>query len=150
MCGIFGYFSRREAPLERKLVEQMGMLLEHRGSDDLGIRFGDSAALANQCLSIIDVVSGHKPFVSDDGNIVVNQYGEIFNYVELVEEVESKGHQHRIASDAEIVLRLDKSRETDLLLSAAIHWHPHAGLRTQACPEVLIIEPIRRSTECAA
>jgi asparagine synthase (glutamine-hydrolysing) len=109
MCGIFGYFDRRKLPLDRGAVERMGRSIEYRGPDDSGIHVDDFAALGNHRLSIIDVAGGHQPFYSEDGQIVVVQNGEIFNYVELMAELEAMGHPCRTHSDTEVLLRFYES-----------------------------------------
>jgi len=106
MCGIFGYFHRAGATLEPTKLAAMGNAIRHRGPDDQGIFAAPGVALGNQRLSIIDVRGGHQPFVSDDGKIVVVQNGEIFNHVELAEDLARAGHHCRTGSDTEVLLRL--------------------------------------------
>ena len=106
MCGIFGYFSRSGAPLSPERLAAMGRAIVHRGPDDAGIHSEPGVALGNQRLSIIDIAGGHQPFVSDDGQIVVVQNGEIFNHVELAKELAASGHPCRTHSDTEVLLRL--------------------------------------------
>lgn len=106
MCGIFGYFSRSGTPLSARKLEAMGQAIHHRGPDDAGVHTEPGLALGNQRLSIIDIAGGHQPFVSDDGNIVVVQNGEIFNHVELAVELAASGFPCRTHSDTEVLLRL--------------------------------------------
>ncbi|MBB4821358.1 asparagine synthase (glutamine-hydrolyzing) [Pseudomonas alcaligenes] len=84
----------------------MGMAIQHRGPDDQGIFSAPGLALGNQRLSIIDLAGGHQPFVSDDGQIVVVQNGEIFNHVELAVDLAQTGYPCRTHSDTEVLLRL--------------------------------------------
>lgn len=106
MCGIFGYFHRDGNSLPRENLQAMGHAIRHRGPDDQGIFAAPGIALGNQRLSIIDLQGGHQPFVSDDGQIVVVQNGEIFNHVELAQELARQGHACRTHSDTEVLLRL--------------------------------------------
>lgn len=106
MCGIFGYFDRTQADLPLDTLKAMGDVIRHRGPDDQGVFVGRGAALGNQRLSIIDVNGGHQPFTSDDGQITVVQNGEIFNHVELADELARSGHPCRTHSDTEVLLRL--------------------------------------------
>jgi asparagine synthase (glutamine-hydrolysing) len=106
MCGIFGYFHREAKSLPRENLQAMGHAIQHRGPDDQGIFAAPGVALGNQRLSIIDIQGGHQPFVSDDGQIVVVQNGEIFNHVELAQELARQGHPCRTHSDTEVLLRL--------------------------------------------
>lgn len=106
MCGIFGYFDKNYKVLDRVEVEKMGAALVHRGPDDQGIYFGSAAAIGNQRLSIIDIAGGNQPFLSDDGMIAVVQNGEIFNHIELAEELNGTRFECRTHSDTEVLLRL--------------------------------------------
>lgn len=106
MCGIFGYFDRAGQSLSPDTVRAMGEMIRHRGPDDRGIHQEPGIALGNQRLSIIDIEGGHQPFISDDGQIVVVQNGEIFNHVELAAELAGTPHACRTHSDTEVLLRL--------------------------------------------
>lgn len=106
MCGIFGYFHRGVRSLSPEELSAMGMAIQHRGPDDQGIFSAPGLALGNQRLSIIDLAGGHQPFVSDDGQIVVVQNGEIFNHVELAVDLAQTGYPCRTHSDTEVLLRL--------------------------------------------
>lgn len=106
MCGIFGYYDRRSVSMPVEQLVQMGKVIEHRGPDDQGIYQQSGLALGNQRLSIIDIAHGHQPFVSDDGQIVVVQNGEIFNHLELAEELKNTPFACRTHSDTEVLLRL--------------------------------------------
>ncbi len=106
MCGIFGYLNTTGQSLDADQIHQMGSVLKHRGPDDQGIHFFQNGALGNQRLSIIDIQGGHQPFVSKDGQIVVVQNGEIFNHIELAEELKKSGVQFDTQSDTEVILRL--------------------------------------------
>lgn len=106
MCGIFGYFDRRGTPMPDEVLRRMGESIRHRGPDDYGVHVEDAVAVGNRRLSIIDLAGGHQPFHSDDGLITVVQNGEIFNHVELAEELAKSGHPCRTRSDTEVLLRL--------------------------------------------
>jgi asparagine synthase (glutamine-hydrolysing) len=106
VCGIFGYFDRNRASLRAEALAAMGATLAHRGPDDQGVFAAAGAAVGNQRLSIIDVEHGHQPFVSEDGRIALVQNGEIYNYVELMRELERDGYPCRTHSDTEVLLRL--------------------------------------------
>ena len=108
MCGIFGYWDRRQQALGDDALRGMAQALLHRGPDDEGIhhRPQRGVAIGNRRLAIIDLGGGHQPFVSDDGQIAVVQNGEIFNHVELAAELRAQGVQLRTHSDTEVILRL--------------------------------------------
>lgn len=108
MCGIFGYWDRRQQPLGDKALHGMAQALFHRGPDDEGIhhRPARGVAIGNRRLSIIDIGGGHQPFVSDDDQIAVVQNGEIFNHIELAAELRAQGVRLDTQSDTEVILRL--------------------------------------------
>jgi asparagine synthase (glutamine-hydrolysing) len=109
MCGIFGYYHRDGRSLEANVLASMGEAIRHRGPDARGVYATEGMAIGNQRLSIIDLQGGHQPFVSDDGQIIVVQNGEIFNHVELAQELARAGHPCRTHSDTEVLLRLYES-----------------------------------------
>ena len=108
MCGVFGYWSRSRTALADADLELMAQKLVHRGPDDQGIWHQPQrgVGIGNRRLSIIDIGGGHQPFVSDDGQVAVVQNGEIFNFVELANELRTQGVQLKTASDTEVILRL--------------------------------------------
>jgi asparagine synthase (glutamine-hydrolysing) len=108
MCGIFGYWDRERRPLAADALAAMARTLVHRGPDDEGIRHQPErgVAVGNRRLSIIDLAGGHQPFVSDDGRIAIVQNGEIFNFVELAQDLRAQGVRLDTHSDTEVLLRL--------------------------------------------
>ena len=108
MCGIFGYWDRKQQPLDDEVLHRMAQAVLHRGPDDEGIHHQPrrGVAIGNRRLSIIDLGGGHQPFVSDDGLIAVVQNGEIFNHVELAAELRAQGVRLDTQSDTEVILRL--------------------------------------------
>lgn len=92
--------------MEESVLKTMGNVIAHRGPDDHGIFHTPGVALGNQRLSIIDLDQGHQPFVSEDGRIVVVQNGEIYNFIELAEELATDGRPCKTHSDTEVLLRL--------------------------------------------
>jgi asparagine synthase (glutamine-hydrolysing) len=115
MCGIFGYYHRDGRSLEADVLAAMGEAIRHRGPDDRGVYATKGMAIGNQRLSIIDLQGGHQPFVSDDGQIIVVQNGEIFNHIELAQDLARAGHPCRTHSDTEVLLRLYESEGISFL-----------------------------------
>jgi asparagine synthase (glutamine-hydrolysing) len=109
MCGIFGYYHRDGRSLDADVLAAMGEAIRHRGPDDRGVYATKGMAIGNQRLSIIDLQGGHQPFVSDDGQIIVVQNGEIFNHIELAQDLARTCHPCRTHSDTEVLLRLYES-----------------------------------------
>jgi asparagine synthase (glutamine-hydrolysing) len=115
MCGIFGYYHRDGRSLDADVLAAMGEAIRHRGPDDRGVYATKGMAIGNQRLSIIDLQGGHQPFVSDDGQIIVVQNGEIFNHIELAQDLARAGHPCRTHSDTEVLLRLYESEGMNFL-----------------------------------
>jgi asparagine synthase (glutamine-hydrolysing) len=106
MCGIFGHYSFGDFSVERSGIEAMGNAIEHRGPDGQGIYYEPTLSLGNQRLAIIDIEHGQQPFFSKDKNIIVVQNGEIFNHVELAEELALDGYECSTHCDTEVILKL--------------------------------------------
>ena len=106
MCGIAGVVNRRPA-LEPPTLEELGSMigaLRHRGPDEFGVYRDREAGLGHARLSIIDLASGQQPLSNETGTLWVSFNGEIFNYVELRHELESRGHRFRTRSDTEVIV----------------------------------------------
>lgn len=104
MCGIAAILRFDGAAPDRDLAEHMGSLLVHRGPDDDGSFVDRGVAFAHRRLAIIDLHTGQQPMTAGPHTIVFN--GEIYNYVELREELKRAGHTFRTTSDTEVMLRL--------------------------------------------
>src|SRR5439155_23296648 len=106
MCGIAGFVSLAgRSPDPRRLARMVGTL-RHRGPDDSGEFVDGPAAIGAARLSIIDVAGGHQPISIDGGTITVVQNGEIYNYVELRDDIERAGRRLTTASDTEVIAHL--------------------------------------------
>ncbi|MBM3262263.1 MAG: asparagine synthase (glutamine-hydrolyzing) [candidate division Zixibacteria bacterium] len=107
MCGITGVFRYGEITGEdRQVAEQMTHILAHRGPDDEGFFVDDTCALGHRRLAIIDLSrDGHQPFVSDDDRYRMVYNGEIYNYIELREELTRLGWSFRTRTDIEVLLK---------------------------------------------
>jgi asparagine synthase (glutamine-hydrolysing) len=82
----------------------MAGALHHRGPDEFGVYRDGRAGFAHARLSIIDLAAGQQPMGSIDQSLWLVFNGEIFNYVELREELLSMGHRFRTQSDTEVIL----------------------------------------------
>ena len=106
MCGIAGvvnFGEGREAP-ERSLITGMVASLEHRGPDEFGMYRDSYAGLGHARLSIIDLKSGQQPLCNETEKLWISFNGEIFNYLELREELLHMGHRFRTHSDTEVIV----------------------------------------------
>jgi asparagine synthase (glutamine-hydrolysing) len=107
MCGIAGIVSHDPEPHVAAMLET----IEHRGRDDNGLwtsqpnNSGQRACLGHRRLSIIDTsAAGHQPMFSADGRYAITFNGEIYNYLELRQQLKAKGHCFRTESDTEVLL----------------------------------------------
>ena len=100
MCGICGIFGMDD----KKLLKRMTEVLKHRGPDDVGYYTDSSISLGHTRLSIIDLVSGKQPIYNEDKSVIIVYNGEIYNYKELREDLEKKGHRFYTASDTEVIV----------------------------------------------
>lgn len=109
MCGIAGIVNLNGRPLDQPALETMAERMAHRGPDDGGIwSFADqrlAVGLAHRRLSIIDLSPlGHQPMASSDGSLHVVFNGEIYNFVELRQELAKLGHHFVSGTDTEVLL----------------------------------------------
>jgi asparagine synthase (glutamine-hydrolysing) len=82
MCGIVGIVNSGQTP-DRDVVERMNEAIRHRGPDEEGFYFGETAALAMQRLAIIDLAGGQQPIHNHDRSKWIVFNGEIYNYREI-------------------------------------------------------------------
>lgn len=115
MCGIYGFFDHERRPIDEAELRRMGAAIHHRGPDDQGYAVFPGCAIGNQRLSIIDVGGGHQPVWSEDRSVAIVQNGEIYNYVELAEDLARDGWHCRTHSDTEVLLRLYQRDGIDFL-----------------------------------
>ncbi len=106
MCGIAGFINLRGGCADPEQASVMIGALRHRGPDETGVFARDSVALAHARLSIIDLASGQQPMSIDEGRLWITFNGEIFNYIELREQLIQKGHRFATQSDTEVILHL--------------------------------------------
>ncbi len=107
MCGIAGQIALDPTTrLDESDVRPMCDVIVHRGPDDQGFHVDGPLAMGMRRLSIIDLAGGHQPLFNEDGTIAVIQNGEIYNFRELREELERKGHRFATHSDTEAIVHL--------------------------------------------
>jgi len=105
MCGIVGIFDtqgRRE--IDAALLARMNESVFHRGPDEGGVHREPGVGLGHRRLSIIDLSSGQQPLYNEDRSVVVVFNGEIYNFQELVPELEAAGHRFGTHSDTEVIV----------------------------------------------
>lgn len=106
MCGITGYLHfNKNLQSDQSLLKKMTDIIAHRGPDGEGFYVKNNVALGHRRLSIIDLKTGDQPMVSDDGKKIIVFNGEIYNYIELREELKTLGHTFKTNSDTEVILK---------------------------------------------
>ncbi len=118
MCGIVGsVWTTADSAISPLTLQRMMSRLTHRGPDDSGTFHSEEsrdpsgtsasfpkAALGHRRLSIIDVEGGRQPISNETGDIHVVLNGEIYNFVELRDELSGKGHRFATQTDTEVIV----------------------------------------------
>ncbi len=105
MCGIGGLVALGDGPPpDPAALRRMLGAMHHRGPDEVGTYRDRHAGLAHARLSIIDLASGQQPMANEDETLWIVFNGEIFNYLELRDELVAAGHRFRTRSDTEVIL----------------------------------------------
>jgi asparagine synthase (glutamine-hydrolysing) len=113
MCGIAGIATRdglRDG--DGDLVDRMLRSLAHRGPDDQFADGDNRTRLGARRLAIIDLEGGRQPLADESGQILATQNGEIYNYLELRDDLERRGHRFQTASDTETIVHLYEEHGT--------------------------------------
>jgi asparagine synthase (glutamine-hydrolysing) len=111
MCGICGVIRFDNQSVLEPSIREMMRIMKHRGPDDEGIFLENTVGLGFVRLSILDLsLDGHQPMYSYDKKYVIIFNGEIFNYIELREELIEFGYSFVTQTD------------TEVLLKGYIHW----------------------------
>ena len=107
MCGICGFiYSDPAKPADRQMLGRMTNIMRHRGPDGEGFHLEPGVGLGVRRLNIIDFKTGDQPISSEDGSITVICDGEIYNFVELRQELLEAGHRFCTNSDVEVIVHL--------------------------------------------
>jgi asparagine synthase (glutamine-hydrolysing) len=111
MCGICGQASLDGVSgRDPAVLTAMNDALVHRGPDSDGMLLDGPVGLAMRRLSIIDLAGGDQPIANEDGTVHVVQNGEIYNYRELMEGLQERGHRFSTRSDTEVLVHLYEER----------------------------------------
>ena len=107
MCGIVGFINHRKSLAEAEsILNRMMTRIHHRGPDDCGLYLEPGMGMGNVRLSIIDLSGGDQPLSNEDGSLWIVYNGEVFNYIELHEDLVKKGHRFRTQCDTEVILHM--------------------------------------------
>ena len=107
MCGFAGAsWTDPQHAIDAATLDAMTAVLTHRGPDQSGTWFDAHTALGHRRLSIIDLDSGRQPLANEDGSVQVVFNGEIYNYRELRNDLQGRGHRFTTRSDTEVIVHL--------------------------------------------
>lgn len=104
MCGIVGIINKGNVSPNIELLKKMAETLAHRGPDAEGHFIEKGVGFYHKRLSVIDLKTGQQPMSTQNYTITFN--GEIYNYIELREELIAKGYRFKTLSDTEVILRM--------------------------------------------
>ena len=106
MCGIAGFAGTKNCSRTRPVLEGMLDSIAHRGPDDAGVFCSKDVGFGIRRLSIIDIHGGAQPIHNENKTVYVVQNGEIYNYIELRDDLEALGHIFTTQSDTEVLVHL--------------------------------------------
>lgn len=106
MCGICGIINFNKSLVSESNIKNMMRCMNHRGPNDEGLYIHEQIGLGFVRLSILDLSpAGHQPFISADNRYVLVFNGEVYNYLEIREELQKKGHKFVSNTDTEVILK---------------------------------------------
>ena len=115
MCGFAGFIDKLDEKKKREIIQNMSDSIKHRGPDGEGFFVDDKIAMGFRRLSIIDLSLGNQPLFNEDKTLAINFNGEIYNYLEIREELEKKGHVFTTHSDTETIIHAYEEYGTDVV-----------------------------------
>lgn len=105
MCGITGVFDTHgQRAVDTGVLRRMNASQAHRGPDEGSMHIEPGLGFGHRRLSVIDVSTGQQPLFNEDGSVVIVYNGEIYNYQELIPELQALGHVFKTKSDTEVVV----------------------------------------------
>ena len=114
MCGITGIFDTRGgSDINRAVLQRMNDSQLHRGPDEGSLHIEPGVGFGHRRLSIIDIATGQQPLFNEDGSVVVIFNGEIYNYQQLIPELQALGHVFHTKSDTECIVHAWESWGAD-------------------------------------
>jgi len=117
VCGIAGFVGRQGELANPAVLARMCGRLVHRGPDDEGSYTRVHVGIGIRRLSVIDLAGGHQPIHNEDETIWAVLNGEIYNFGELREDLEQRGHRFYTHSDSEVIVHLYEEMGRDFVRS---------------------------------
>jgi asparagine synthase (glutamine-hydrolysing) len=116
VCGIAGVFRFDDQPADRAIVQRLTDTLAHRGPDGEGLFVSGAIGLGHRRLSIIDLSdAARQPLANEDGSVRITYNGEIYNFQEIRDELERRGHVFRSRTDSEVIVHAYEEWGTESL-----------------------------------
>ena len=106
MCGIVGFLSSHHKQDTIRVLQRMLTRIHHRGPDESGAYVCEGFGMGSVRLSIQDVQTGGMPILSQNGNLCIVYNGEVFNFIELRQDLISKGYKFHTTGDTEVIVNL--------------------------------------------
>ena len=103
MCGLAGVYRAAGNPADSSFLLEMAGELRHRGPDGTGLYLDGAFGMTNTRLAIVDLAGGDQPLSEERGRYWVMQNGEVYNYVELQDELRQLGHRFATTCDTEVI-----------------------------------------------
>jgi asparagine synthase (glutamine-hydrolysing) len=104
MCGISGIIDKGDAPVDAARIRMMTDVAAHRGPDGSGVYHGRNFALGHRRLAILDLSARGKQPMSYLGRYWITYNGEIYNYIEVRDELRRAGARFETGTDTEVIL----------------------------------------------
>jgi asparagine synthase (glutamine-hydrolysing) len=115
MCGICGVYRFGDSVVTEAQIRRMCSALVHRGPDEEGMHVHGNLGLGIRRLKVIDLETGSQPVSNENGSVTVVFNGEIFNYRELRDELEARGHRFTTRSDTEVIVHAYEDEGPDFV-----------------------------------
>jgi len=116
MCGIAGFTRFQALDADKGTLLKMGSAIQHRGPDAAGIYIDEHVGLCHQRLSILDLSeAGNQPMKSSTGRYIIAYNGEVYNFLDLRQELETEGNTFKTHTDTEVILRLYEKNGIDFI-----------------------------------
>lgn len=104
ICGLI--YADHERPVDRQTLAGMTNIMQHRGPDSFGFHIEPGVGMGVRRLNIIDLKTGDQPISNENGTVTVICNGEIYNFLELRQELIAAGHRFHTSSDVEVIAHL--------------------------------------------